>query len=172
MNAGQISALGTEFGVSEGFLRVSAVLTGFEVDELAGTGMAGVYRHAVGEQVGAGTLDRLAEALAEAGGDPGGLTDPGLLELARAVCSLWYLGVWPGLPEAACRQLGLPERLPPVRPEGGYAQGLLWRALGTPPPGTGAPGFGSWAEPPPGVSRPGERRPGERRPAPATGARR
>ncbi|WP_225448114.1 sorbitol dehydrogenase family protein [Streptacidiphilus sp. P02-A3a] len=151
--------------MAEDFLRVSAELTGFDTGELAGTGMAETYHAAVRERVGPGTLDRLAVALTRTGGGPGSLTDPALLEVARAVCSLWYLGVWPVLSEATCRRLGLPGRPTSVRPEGGYPQGLLWRALGTPPPGTRPPGFGSWAEPPPGASPP------ERRgPAPTTGA--
>lgn len=166
MTAGQLDAPGTESVVTEDFLRVSAVLTGFDASELAETGMAEVYHLAVREQVGSGPLNRLSIALTEAGGDPNALTDPGLLDVARAVCSLWYLGVWPGLPEAACRRLGLPEQRAPVRPEGGYPQGLLWRALGTPAPGTRSPGFGSWAEPPPGAGPPEHRRAGR-----TTGAR-
>lgn len=41
---------------------------------------------------------------------------------------LWYTGVWRG-------------KIPSAR---AYAEGLAWKAVGVAPPGTGAPGFGSW----------------------------
>ncbi|MEY9943024.1 hypothetical protein [Kitasatospora sp. GAS1066B] len=139
------------------FVRLSVALTGFEAAELAETGMVETYRALVLRQLGDTTLGRLAEALAEAGGDPRGLADPALLEVARALCHLWYLGVWPGLP-------GQPGDQAPVRPSAAaYAQGLLWRAMGSHAPGTHAPGFGSWAEPP----APAEPPPAAEPPAPA-----
>ncbi len=138
------------------FLRLSSALTGFEAAELTGTGMTELYRATVSERIGVENLDRLGVALAAVGDDPQALADPVLLELARAVCGLWYLGVWPGLPAPACRSLGLTQSQEPFRPSASaYAEGLLWRALGSHAPGTQAPGFGSWADPPPGASPPG-----------------
>ncbi len=135
--------------VREDFLRLSVVLTGFDAAELAGTGMLDGYLATVCEQAGDENLDRLSAALVGTGGEPQELADPALLELARAVCELWYLGVWPGLPAEACRALGLTGEQAPVRPSAAaYGQGLLWRSLGSHAPGTHAPGFGSWAEPP------------------------
>ena len=137
------------------FLRLSVALTGFGAEELAATGMADSYRTTVLQQIGGGNLGLLLAGLAEADGDPAGLADPALLEAARAVCGLWSLGVWPGLSAEACRALGLTGGQLPVRPSAeAYAQGLIWQAMGSHAPGTGGPGFGSWADPPP---RPGRR---------------
>lgn len=138
--------------LEEGFLQLSVALTGFDAAELIETGMAGGYYGAVCGQIGAGPLDELAGALSETGGDPNAVTDPELREVARAVCWLWYLGVWPGVPEQAADRFGLTGRQSNFRPQAeAYAQGLLWRALGSPAPGTGSPGFGSWAQAPPGA---------------------
>lgn len=54
-------------------------------------------------------------------------------ELARGapdaeLIQLWYTGVWRG-------------RIVSAR---AYAEGLAWKAVGVAPPGTAAPGFGSW----------------------------
>ncbi len=63
-------------------------------------------------------------------------------ELARnatdaELIQLWYTGVWRGV-------------VPSSR---AYAEGLAWKAVGVPAPGTAGPGFGSW-----------ERRPGRSTP--------
>ncbi len=44
------------------------------------------------------------------------------------IIALWYTGVWRG-------------EIPSPR---AYAEGLAWKAIGVPAPGTAAPGFGSW----------------------------
>ncbi|MCX2947321.1 hypothetical protein [Lentzea sp. NEAU-D7] len=70
------------------------------------------------------------------------LRSTGLVEQYRAlaggaseaeIIQLWYTGVWRGV----------------IPTERAYAEGLAWKAAGVAPPGTAAPGFGSW-----------ERRPG------------
>ncbi|WP_086669419.1 hypothetical protein [Lentzea kentuckyensis] len=65
------------------------------------------------------------------------LRSTGLVEQYRAlaqdashaeIIELWYTGVWRGV-------------IPSSR---AYAEGLAWKAVGVAPPGTRAPGFGSW----------------------------
>ncbi|MFJ3792797.1 hypothetical protein [Kitasatospora sp. NPDC090091] len=46
---------------------------------------------------------------------------------------LWYVGAWPGEEPSSARA---------------YDQGLMWRTFHGSPPGTAAPGYGSWAEAP------------------------
>jgi hypothetical protein len=132
---------------AERFLAASAVLTGFDTAELAATGMAETYREFVTRQVDlplyAGLLDRLAGTTADAHTALG--DDPALNGLARAVCHLWYLGVWPGL---AHDDGGA---VPTLVSGEAYAHGLVWRSFGGHAPGAGRPGYGSWAEAPAGV---------------------
>lgn len=52
------------------------------------------------------------------------------------IIELWYTGVWHGEVQSARA----------------YAEGLAWKAIGVPAPGTRAPGFGSWAHRPRGNS--------------------
>jgi hypothetical protein len=50
---------------------------------------------------------------------------------------LWYTGVWRGV-------------IPSSR---AYAEGLAWKVLGAPAPGTAGPGFGTWERRPRGSVR-------------------
>ncbi|MFE3830442.1 hypothetical protein [Streptomyces sp. NPDC059092] len=134
-------------------MAVSAVLTGFDAAELAATGMAETYREFVKRRVEPLVYSRLVDGLAGTTADVhtalGG--DVRLGELARAVCHLWYLGEWPGL----------------VNDDGGavpclvsgraYARGLVWRSFGGHAPGTGQPGYGTWADVPAGAAGGGVR---------------
>ncbi|MGK5731985.1 hypothetical protein [Streptomyces sp. URMC 124] len=143
------------------FLTASAALTGFDAFELHGTGMAGAYHETAREQVGDAALGRFLDALAAAGGDPDGITDEISRDIARAVAHTWYLGVWPQLARSVHTALGR-ERANAaftVSPEA-YAEGLVWRTFHAHPAGAKPPGFGTWADPPPGapaVARAGER---------------
>ncbi|WP_256252105.1 sorbitol dehydrogenase family protein [Streptomyces sp. yr375] len=119
------------------FVAVSALLTGFSVDELEALGLAEEYAGVVAERVEAGSLGRLAGVL-ERGGGLDGVRDEGLLETARAVTHLWYTGCWPG---------GGGESPFVVSPRA-YAGGLVWRTFGGSAPGAERPGFGVWGEPP------------------------
>jgi hypothetical protein len=132
------------------FLAISVGLTGFDARELQATGMAERYHAVVTRQVDAAFYDAFAKALLEAGSDPLAVAEPHVLEVARAVTHLWYLGVWPGLPEATGAAIGGADALdaPFVVSARAYAQGLAWKAFGGAPPGTAAPGFGSWGRPP------------------------
>lgn len=141
---------------AERFIGLSIALTGFDATELAETGMAEIYRATVLREAGPLSYDRLVTALTDAASLPEALMSEGgdgeLIELARALCHLWYLGVWPGLPERGLREGNMTVRQPPyVVSDRAYAEGLVWRCLGGHAPGTGAPGHGSWARPPAGV---------------------
>ena len=75
-------------------------------------------------------LDERYHALVQRDLGDEGLADPAQ---AEALIRLWYLGVWN---DAV------------VDPEA-YREGLLWRAVGTNPPGSRPPGYGTWALEPP-----------------------
>ncbi|MFJ2192020.1 hypothetical protein ACIOJE_29480 [Kitasatospora sp. NPDC087861] len=53
----------------------------------------------------------------------------------HALVHLWYVGAWPGEEPTSARA---------------YDQGLVWRTFHAAPPGSAAPGHGSWAEAPRG----------------------
>ena len=141
----------------EQFVRLSTVLTGFDAAELAETGLTEVYRALVLRQLGPrryGELIRTLDRATSGPGDPQSHDlpahdllrgDEALGDLARAVCHLWYLGSWPGVPG---------ENGPPVPSPvsaRAYANALVWRSFGGHAPGTGRPGYGSWSLPPAGT---------------------
>ncbi|PFG57312.1 hypothetical protein ATK36_0886 [Amycolatopsis sulphurea] len=128
-----------DVSVVDEFVRVSSRLTGFDPGELQATGMAEGYHDLVVAEVAERRYRRLVVTVLEADGDPPAVDDPHLLDLARAVTHLWYVGVWPGLPQSAEAYVASPRS---------YAQGLVWKTFHGAPPGTVAPGFGSWARPP------------------------
>ncbi|MGK5549681.1 hypothetical protein ACSNOH_33905, partial [Streptomyces sp. URMC 127] len=142
------------------FITASAALTGFDAFDLHATGMAARYHETALEQVGRPALGRFLHALAAAGGDPDAISGETDRDIARAIAHMWYLGVWPQLAAPVHAALGR-ERANTaftVSPEA-YAEGLVWRTFGGHPAGAKPPGFGTWADPPPGapaVPRPGE----------------
>ncbi|QLE70624.1 hypothetical protein FGW37_02485 [Streptomyces rectiverticillatus] len=143
------------------FLTASAALTGFDAFELHGTGMAELYHETAREQVGEPALSRFLDALAAAGGDPDAIADETSRDIARALAHTWYLGVWPQLAGSVHAALGR-ERANTaftVSPEA-HTEGLVWRTFHGHPAGAKPPGFGTWADPPPGappVARAGDR---------------
>jgi hypothetical protein len=147
----------------EDFLSLSVDLTAFPEIDLRGTGLAGQYlakvRAACGDAVVAELLAAHQAARDEAAGDPARLdrglryrifSDPCLGPVARNVIKLWYAGMWYGLPAEWTDTFGarLAAETSTVT-AASYQEGLLWRAIGANPPGAKAPGYGSWAEPPP-----------------------
>ncbi|MGW7573357.1 hypothetical protein [Streptomyces sp. NPDC054765] len=136
----------------ERFVRLSVALTGFDATELAATGMTEIYRAIVLKRLGPLSYGTLVDALADPTADPQALLDEdaALRELARPVCHLWYLGVWPGPP-------GQADRPAPDVAARAYAHGLVWRSFGGHAPGVGRPGHGSWAHPPANVTGGGRR---------------
>ncbi|MFD9720114.1 hypothetical protein [Streptomyces sp. NPDC059076] len=126
----------------EQFIELSVTLTGFNAAELIGTTMAGVYHAWVCQQVDPGLYTELTAASADGCAE---LDEGPVRELARSICHLWYLGVWP------CPDGHEHQTAPTVISGRAYAQGLVWRSFGAHAPGAGAPGYGSWGEPPAGA---------------------
>ncbi|MEB3335083.1 MAG: pentapeptide repeat-containing protein [Cyanobacteriota bacterium] len=106
----------------DGFLALSAELTGFDRGTLSGTGMVGVYFQCLREQLGEEGVRSLL--------DTAGITDA---HACQRLIRLWYTGLW------GERQ---------VHPDA-YREGLFWRAIGASPPGSRPPGYGTWALEPP-----------------------
>ncbi|GAA2142328.1 hypothetical protein GCM10009760_27360 [Kitasatospora kazusensis] len=135
------------------FIAVSAELTGFDTDELRGTGLAGLYRTVLLERAGAEQLSRLtAPSPSPIPGEVGTHADEPQRELARAVTHLWYTGTWTGTGQAADEPFVVSARA--------YAGGLVWRSFGGHAPGTTPQGYGSWAAAP--AARPAQGTPGAR----------
>jgi hypothetical protein len=141
----------------EDFLALSAMLTGYGRADLLGTGVARRYYDEVVSVVGDAVCRELLEAAAAcaAEDDPARreravrrtvLAHPKLGPVARNVIKMWYLGSWRQLPRAWRAAYG-------DSPAGGnhvvsaqaYQEGLVWRAIGSHPPGAKPPGFGTWA---------------------------
>jgi hypothetical protein len=149
-------------GLFESFLAMSVALTGFSEYDLSGTGLAERYCDVASEIVGKPLLVEMVEAFAniaaDSGGDPAKLTealrnrlfaDPKLGPVSGNLVKLWYSGYWYQLP-APWRQIyGASERdVTHVVSAESYAEGLLWRAVGSNPSGAKAPGYGTWSDPP------------------------
>jgi hypothetical protein len=103
----------------DAFVELSAALTGFTPQELLATGMIERYHATVLAETSECDYARLLAG------------DPEVVVLTRAVIRLWYTGVWSEVLSARS-----------------YAEGLVWKTFHGAPPGTTAPGFGSWARPP------------------------
>ncbi|MFI1800284.1 hypothetical protein ACH427_23435 [Streptomyces sp. NPDC020379] len=138
-----------------GFVGLSVRLTGFDAFDLYATGMVRLYHDTTLDQLGRAAVGRFLTDMEAAGGDPDRLVDETSRDIARAITHLWYLGVWPQLARSVHAALGR-ERANvafTVSPEA-YTEGLVWRTFHGHPAGAKAPGFGTWAEPPPGASAP------------------
>ncbi|MEV7007470.1 hypothetical protein [Streptosporangium sp. NPDC051022] len=135
------------------FVELSARLTGFDESELRATEMAPGYHATVTDEIDESQYERLVETLLKFGGDPLAADDQDVLDFARAVTYLWYVGTWPRLPEAAHAAIGRPGRRNAAFTVSarGYAEGLVWKCFHGNAPGTAAPGFASWSDPPEGA---------------------
>ncbi|MEU5402376.1 hypothetical protein ABZ348_24110 [Streptomyces sp. NPDC005963] len=142
------SSSGARAGGLERFVELSVALTGFNAVELTRTGMAATYRAWVGRQV---DPELYAELISASTDGVCALDEGPVRELARSICHLWYLGVWPA------SGVHGPPTAPTVVAGRAYAHGLVWRTFGTHAPGAGAPGHGSWAAPPVEIARGDER---------------
>lgn len=136
-----------------GFVAISVRLTGFDEFDLRATGMVRLYHDTTVEQVGREAVGRFIDDLAAAGGDPDGIADETSRDIARAITHLWYLGVWPQLARSVHAALGREKANVAftVSPEA-YTEGLVWRTFHGHAPGAKPPGFGTWADPPPGAA--------------------
>jgi hypothetical protein len=146
----------------DSFLRLSAALTGFSRIDLLGTGLARSHLDTLVEIVGtalAGELLLAGDTILEDSGfdDPKVVAalakrivgDPKFGPLAKNLIRLWYIGTWAQLPQEWSDKFGAPagDRTRVVSANA-YREGLVWRAIGTHPPGAKHPGFGTWASPP------------------------
>ena len=164
------------------FLHMSRRLTGFGDFDLHGTGMLEQYRDTLIGQVGAGhavdTYRAVATATLE--GDPGkenlkfdGKTEKHLVDIARSVAKMWYLGAWYQLPPDSFGKVATTEAkrhrtgrgyAPAqhqqnesfvVSPEA-YTAGLVWKLSGGHPLGARPPGYATWAAEPGKVPQPSQ----------------
>lgn len=140
------------------FLRISSILTGFEVTELQATGMAEKYLSVVVQETPADTLAQFfkeVESILQAGeGNPdaiaplvaSNLFPPSCFGgLAQNIVVMWYFGQWqPAVNAEEAKSLQTARNISPEA----YVQGLVWVAAQTHPPGAKQQGYGSWAMPP------------------------
>ena len=130
------------------FLDLSSLLSGFERIELVATGLLeqnyqffitnaiyplfpgdteGFWQHMLGDGAKAFTEERVEEIV----------LDPQLSLIGRNIVRLWLLGTW------------LPDPNNPfssfVVSAEAYQEGVLWKAIGSHPPGAKQPGYGSWS---------------------------
>ncbi|MFE9626614.1 hypothetical protein [Streptomyces sp. NPDC006527] len=142
------------------FADLSVALTGFDRDELAGTGLLDTYYDALLRILGEREAGQLFRVAAEALEEDRGNDDHAALEarvvdsprfgpVAVGLIKLWYLGTW--YPSGGGhRDLdgSTAYDVEHVVSPRGYREGLVWAAAGAHPMGAEPPGFGSWAEPP------------------------
>ena len=133
------------------FLRLSAVLTGYDETSLLGTGMVQAYYDELGQIIGARELGSLLAAADRAdehhfakailGSDRYG-------PVARNLLTMWYLGSWSQLPRAWREAYGATSYdTDHVVSAAAYREGLVWPAAGTHPMSAKQQGFASWAAP-------------------------
>ena len=149
-------------GMLDGFLALSAALTGFGTFQLRGTGQAEAYLATATAILGTATMRALLtaadEAQASAGGDTARheaelrrlvMSDDRLGPVARNIIRMWYVGTWYQMPKAWREAYGSSAQdqdhvVSPIS----YTEGLLWPAVGGNPAGAKPAGYGMWAMPP------------------------
>jgi hypothetical protein len=155
--------------LSRRFIEFSAEVTAFSAFDLHGTGHAEVYRSVATRVLGEGLLTELLDAYDRAVADPSDdedraralaaevFGDDKLGDIARNIIKLWYAGVWYELPDDWTDTYGaLPNDGTFTASPQAYPDALLWRAVGSNPPGAKAPGYASWVHPPNFPPIPGE----------------
>ena len=152
---------GSRINSLDDFIELSAVLTGFEIVEIHGTGLVDSHFDTVTDLVGERILGRLLltwrEIKNENGADESAqihsriLDSPLVGPVARNLIILWYTGNWNQMPREWRNRYGATsrDRTHVVSGEA-YRQGLMWRAVLAHPPAAKQPGFGSWTPPPEG----------------------
>lgn len=151
-----------QIAMSERFVALSAVLTGFPEFRLSGSGQAELYLATTEAMAGSTNLLALLEAfegvLAASGEDNAErdrllrrdiLSDDRLGPLARTILKLWYVGTWYQMPRDWRERFGGGEgdrdHIPSPQ---SYTEGLLWPAVGASPAGAKPFGYAMWAKPP------------------------
>jgi hypothetical protein len=135
----------------EVFLDISSLLTGFTRIELEATGMSDFYYITICEVCNAENLDyflmKSQAILLDSCGDletanasialnliPDGNYDA----IAKRIILLWYTGMW-------FTDLSNLYNATSFLSADSYQQGLVWKIIGSHPPGGKQPGYGSWA---------------------------
>jgi hypothetical protein len=157
--APHLHGAGEHAGAEDEFLALSVALTGFDVYELQGTGVAGEYFTTLWRIVpdAAAELMQVWRTIVQ-DPPPGGveegvrtriLDSTRLGPVAQNVITMWYTGQWVPLPDAWHYAYGTPpEDENHVVSALAYQESLMWKAAGTNPMGAKQPGFGTWALPP------------------------
>lgn len=148
---------------TEKFLKLSALLTGYDGASLSSTGCADEYLRQLCAVAGADLCGQLLDIGAELDAlrrdDPDAaqrrarteiMSDADLGPLARSLIKLWYLGQWEPMPIAWVTRNGMsPEDRARILSTRSYQEGLAWDAMGAHPMGAKQQGFGAWALSPP-----------------------
>lgn len=157
-------------GRTDAFAEMSAALTGFTKDVIAPAldpiGLNQQNLDVVDRRAGAALVDRLLAQFAGMQGQPAqqiadallGIATPAtgpLVQLARSIVKLWYLGSWYPLDSTSAFDGSTVS-------SDAYIGGLAWRAMQAHPMGYSEYSFGYWSDPPPalpefGVDVPGGR---------------
>jgi hypothetical protein len=144
------------------FVALSETLTGYPAAELWGTGLVPTYYallpSIIGDRIFGEFMTRWMYTDARGAGDEALLEDlvtdqifddPTFGPLARNLTALWYTGQWNQLPADWRNVHGAwANDVTYVISPAAYAEGLVWKAMGTHPKAAKQPGFGSWALPP------------------------
>jgi hypothetical protein len=142
------------------FMTMSAVLTGYSVVELEGTGQGRTYFHETRGNAGPDALLVLLdafEAIQQLGCEhaqyhdkmgellTGAMTGP----LAHDIMRMWLTGNWYSLgDEWHSLYGGNQQDQSRVVSASAYREGLVWENIGAHPMSAKQPGFGTWAFPP------------------------
>lgn len=152
----------------EQFLDLSVALTGFTAVELQGTGLVDTYYglipSIVGDELFGAFMTRWLYTDERGAGDEELLhdlirvqilEDPDFGPLARNLAAVWYTGQWNQLPADWRNRHGAwaNDQTCIISPAA-FAEGLVWKAMGTHPQAAKQPGYGSWALPPKDGSEP------------------
>ncbi|MCG7521558.1 hypothetical protein [Ruegeria sp. Ofav3-42] len=141
----------------QGFLIVSAALTGYDSAELQGTGCAKEYWHQFRQVLPKEILTEFlsfAPALGKKHEDKiirqSYLSDRCLGPVSRSLIQLWYTGQWVPFPQEWRENYGA-SRFDVVKiiSTRAYKEGLVWDAIGAHPQGAKQQGFGAWSLEPP-----------------------
>lgn len=122
------------------FMSISATLTGHSVNELQSTGQSeAYYTHILNSLESATFVEflRTSKSILESSFNENQLNNTiaekliaasEMKEITDKVITLWYLGSWHGAYISASS----------------YTEGLVWKVMGSHPPGAKQPGFKSW----------------------------
>ncbi len=136
------------------FKKLSAIITGFTVADIEGTGMAKTYLDVIKKELGEVwtkqlliTLsrydldrvlknnDHVKKATINSVGIEEVLHDKKYSDQIKLIIYLWYTGQWNGAN-------------PYIISSAAYIEGFIWKAIGAHPMGAKQPGFDTWSFPP------------------------